>query len=388
MTAQQEIETVVVGAGPSGLAVGACLRQAGRPFVILEREPQVAPAWHRHYDRLHLHTDKRNSGLPFQPWPATAPRYPSRAQVVDYLEEYRRSQGLEPRLGQEVRAIRPADGGWDVQTADTTYRARWVVIATGFNGAPVRPAFPGVEQYGGTLLHSSEYRNGEAFRGKQVLVIGFGNSGGELAIDLHEHGAAPTLAVRGPINVVPREILGIPILSLALVVDRLPTRIADALSWPLARLSLGDLTKLGLQRPKMGMLEQVVTRRRVPLIDVGTIGLIRSGAVKVRPGVEAFTAQGVRFTDGTEGAFDAVILATGFRPKLEAFLDVPAAVGSDGVPLQSGREAQPGLFFCGFYVAPTGMLREIGIEARRIARAISQSGMSDGRQGTSVDSAP
>ena len=221
------------------------------------------------------------------------------------------------------------------------------------------------------VLHSGEYKNGKRFEGKQVLVVGFGNSGGELAIDLHEHGALPSLAVRGPVNAIPRELLGIPILTLAVIIDRLPARLADALTRPMARLALGDLSKLGLSRPATGPLEQVRTLHRVPFIDVGTIALIRAGKIKVCPGMRAFTATGVRFADDTEAPFDAVVLATGFRPRLDEFLDAPGALNAEGLPVQNGREVKPGLFFCGFHVAGTGMLREIAIEAKRIAAAIT-----------------
>ena len=369
-----ESEVVVVGAGPAGLAVGACLRRAGVPFLLLEKEEQVGATWRRHYDRLYLHTDRGHSSLPFLPFPRSYPRYASRQQVVDYLDAYARAFDLAPRFGEGVVAARRAARGWEVETGAGRYRARAVVLATGFCSEPVRPRWPGMETYGGTVLHSSGYRSGEPFRGRDVLVVGLGNSGGEIAIDLVEHGARPVLSVRGPVNLLPRELLGLPILTWSLALSRLPPRLADAIARPLLRVALGDPTRLGFARPAAGPMRQIRERGRIPLIDVGTLALVEAGQIAVRPGIERFSAEGVVFAGGASARFDAVVLATGYRHALERVVEGAAAiVEGDGRPRASGREsALPGLYLCGFHVAPTGMLREIGLEARRIAAELAR----------------
>ena len=122
-----------------------------------------------------------------------------------------------------------------------------------------------------------------------------------------------------------------------------------------------------------GPLAQIERDARIPLIDVGTVKLIKRGVITVYPGIEQFTHEGVIFTDGQQGAFDAVILATGYRPRVNSFLTGAGAYDEQGTPLCSGQEsAVAGLYFCGYYVSPTGMLREIGIEARRISAAIAK----------------
>ncbi len=362
---------VVIGAGPAGLAVSACLRRAGIPITILERGDRVGTAWHHHYDRLHLHTDKAHSSLPFCKFPKGCPRYPSRGQVIDYLESYAARFELEPRFGQEVVAARREDGGWRTETEDGAYLSRHLVVATGYTGGAIVPKWPGQETFPGSILHSSEYRNGAPYRGQTVLVVGFGNSGGEIAIDLCEHGARPVLAVRSPVNVVPRDLFGLPILAISIPMSKLPARLADALNAPILRWKVGDIRKLGLTPARFGPLAQIYGKARIPLLDVGTLDLIRQGRVLVRPGIERFSDENVVFTDGSPLACDAVVLATGYRPAVRSFLGDSPALDDDGVPRTSGRESQvPGLYFCGFFVAPTGMFREIGIEARRIARAI------------------
>ena len=366
-------ETIIVGASAAGLATAASLRKLGKTFRILEKAPRVGAAWRGHYDRLHLHTSKGLSGLPGLPMPADYPKYPSREQMVAYLETYATHFDLKPHLGVPVERVSRTGEQWNVETGAGKLTARNVVIATGNTRVPHQPSWPGQEQFKGTVLHSSKYRSGAPFRGQRVLVIGFGNSGGEIAIDLHEQGAKPDLAVRSPVNVIPRDMLGMPILAVGIAMDIFPPAVADALSAPLMRLTVGDIRKLGFRKLPYGPSVQINQYGKVPLLDVGTMALVRSGAVKIKPGVQRFTTAGVVFNDGAEESYDAVVIATGYRPKAADFLDAPDALDADGAPRSSGREALKGLYFCGFYVSPTGMLRAIAKEAVAIAKAIARS---------------
>ncbi|HYL72520.1 MAG TPA: NAD(P)/FAD-dependent oxidoreductase, partial [Candidatus Dormibacteraeota bacterium] len=199
---QGERRPIVVGAGPAGLAVAASLARHGISCLLLEQGTAVGTTWRGHYDRLHLHTDKARSSLPFLPFPRSCPRYPSRQQVIDYLEDYARGFGLQPRFGEKVRAARRTEGRWQVHTEDASYSGPELVIATGHNRERYLPELPGMDDFRGKLLHSADYRNGAPYVKQKVLVVGLGNSGGEIAIDLCEHGAHVSLAVRGPVNVV------------------------------------------------------------------------------------------------------------------------------------------------------------------------------------------
>jgi cation diffusion facilitator CzcD-associated flavoprotein CzcO len=232
-----------------------------------------------------------------------------------------------------------------------------------------------MDGYKGQVLHSAAYLNGAPFKGRRVLVVGLGNSGGEIAIDLHEHGAQPSIAVRSPVNVIKRDIFGIPFLTFGILQSKLPPELADAMNAPLIRLLTGDLTRFGLRQPEEGPVTQISRHGRVPFIDVGTVRLIKQGLVQVRPGIERFTEQGVVFTDGWSDPFDAVVLATGYRPDVQSWLEAGEGVlGESGVPLQSGQalsEAK-GLYFCGYHVSPTGMLREIAREAKQLGRLIAE----------------
>jgi cation diffusion facilitator CzcD-associated flavoprotein CzcO len=365
--------TVVVGASAAGLATAACLSRLNVAHVILEQRAHVADAWRHHYDRLHLHTTRGLSGLPYHPMPTTYPKYPSREQVVAYLEEYARRFSIEPRFEQKVRSVRQDGDGWLTETEQgLEIASRNVVVATGYTRVPFEATWPGRDGFRGEIVHSSRYDNGRRFRGKRVLVVGFGNSGGEIAIDLHEHGAMPTISVRSAVNVIPRDLFGLPILAVGLVMGALPARVADALAKPLLQASIGDIAELGLRKLPYGPNVQIREHARIPLLDVGTIALVRKGHIRVAPGIRRFTPEGVEFDDGVVASFDGVVMATGYRPALADFIEGAERVTNEhGVPRESGNEMLPGLYFCGFYVSPTGMLREISIEARRIAASIA-----------------
>jgi cation diffusion facilitator CzcD-associated flavoprotein CzcO len=248
-------------------------------------------------------------------------------------------------------------------------RAPVVVVATGIADAPYRPSWPGSEAYRSLVIHSSEYRNPDAFAGKRVLVVGFGNSGGEIALDLAVAGIDVALSVRGPVQILPRDLLGFPILAWAILYRPLPARLVDVINAPILRLATGPIEKWGLRRAAKGPRQMVDEDGRAPLIDVGTLDRIRDGSIKIRGGIDRFTPDGVVFADATSEDFGAIILATGFRPDLRRLVpDVEGVFDRRGLPLLTGRATSaPGLYFCGQITSPAGQLREIGLEARRIA---------------------
>lgn len=368
----ENADAIIIGAGPAGLAAAASLRARGLKPVILEKADNVGAVWRRHYDRLHLHTDRGHSGLPGLPMPKSYPRYPSRQQFVDYLESYAAKFAIAPHFGVRVDAVRRDGAGWRAEAGERAWTAPAVVVATGWADFPNAPRWPGQESFAGEILHSTLYRNPGPYAGKRVLVVGFGNSGGEIALDLAEAKIDVTLAVRGPVRILPRDLLGLPILTWAIGQSRFPAKLTDTLNAPVIRLVVGSIESLGLKRAAKGPRQMVEEDGRVPLLDIGTVSKIRSGAIKTRGGISRFTADGVVFDDGRAERFDAVILATGFKPDLRALLpDAPEALDTTGKPRVSGQAAAPGIYFCGAKTVPTGQIREIGIEAERIAKTIT-----------------
>lgn len=295
----ESTDVVVVGAGPAGLAVGACLKKAGLDFIILEKEPQVASSWRRHYERLHLHTVKRFSSLPFLPFPDDYPRYVPRNLFIQYLDGYAAHFDLRPRFGETVRAIRRDGNDWLVESTSAPIRAGNVVIASGYNTEPTTPSVPGIEKFKGKVVHSAQYANAKPFAGQSVLVIGMGNTGAEIALDLAENGARPTISLRNGVHIVPRDLFGIPIQMVAMLATKvLPTGANDKLFPIILDAALGDLTKYGIRRPPQGLLQQIRSSAKIPVLDVGTVRKISEGAIKIAPGLSAVTADGVIFTGG------------------------------------------------------------------------------------------
>ena len=161
------------------------------------------------------------------PMPRDYPVYPSRAQVVDYLEAYAARFGIAPIFNAEVTGIRRDGAQWLTETSRGAFAAPVMVVATGIADAPYRPSWPGIETFRGSIVHSSCYRNPDAFAGKRVLVVGFGNSGGEIALDLAEAKIDVAIAVRSPVQIIPRDLLGLPILTWVILYRHLPARLVD-----------------------------------------------------------------------------------------------------------------------------------------------------------------
>jgi cation diffusion facilitator CzcD-associated flavoprotein CzcO len=343
--------TLIIGAGPAGLAVAGRMRRLGFPFEMVDAGDAIASSWRGHYDRLHLHTVKGLSHLPYEPFPDGDPRYIPRDRLIEYYEWYARKYLIEPTLGVAVLEVARAGDRWRVETdADTAYLATTVVVATGANRVPNRPGFEGEESFEGEIVHSRFYKNPEPFLGMRLLIVGMGNTGAEIALDLAEHGVTVALSVRSPVNIVPRDSLGIPTQLTARALDVLPTRAADAVGRAFRRLSFGDLEPWGIKTPRMAPMAQLRTLGKTPVIDVGTIARIKRGDIAVRPGVRSLLPAGVRFTDGSEEPFDVIILATGYRPVIQDIVEDGAALlDANGFPtsvVAGGRF--DGLYFTGF----------------------------------------
>lgn len=365
----KEATTVaIIGAGPAGLAVGACLRKANLDFVILEKERQVGSSWRRHYARLHLHTVKQYSALPFLPFPKSYPRYVPKDLVIRYLENYAAHFDLRPQFGETVRSVRRDANTWVIESTSGSIRAPFVVIACGYNAERVTPSFVGMEKFKGKVIHSADYVDAKSFIGQSVLVIGMGNTGAEIALDLAEGGARPTISLRNGAHVVPRELFGVPIQIVGMLATSvLPGDLNDWIFPRILDFALGNLSQHGVRRPAQGILQQCSSSGKIPVIDVGTVGKIFDQAIRIAPGVSAITQDGAIFQDGSGGKYDSIILATGYRPNYQRFLGANEIKPSTGFSSQEDSS----IYFVGFHVSITGMLRNIAKEAVAAADRIS-----------------
>src|ERR1700730_10543383 len=229
----KQTNTLIVGASVSGLASASSLQRQGIEYIIIEKEEQVSMPWRNHYDRLHLHTNKSLSNLPYKKFGSAIPRYPSRQQVVDYLDDYQKEFKINPIFKTNAKTINKKGDYWMIETTTDTFKSKYLIMATGQYGKPKAVNFKGMETFPGKILHSYGYKTGRDFEGKKVLVVGFGNSACEIAIDLYEQGALPSMGVRSPANVSRPDFLNITILRISLLLSRLPFRVADALTAPL-----------------------------------------------------------------------------------------------------------------------------------------------------------
>lgn len=370
----KQTETLVIGASISGLASAAALQKQGKEYIIIEKQSQVAAPWRNHYGRLHLHTNKRVSNLPYKNFDKAIPRYPSRQQVVDYLDSYQEGFNINPLFNTEAKSIRKEDGFWITKTNNETFKSKFLIMATGPFGKPKPVSFKGMETFSGSIMHSYGYKTGKDFKGQKVLVVGFGNSACEIAIDLYEQGAIPSMAVRSAVNIIPRDILGIPILEISLLMSRLPPRIADAVSAPLMRVLFGDITKLGLKKMPYGPFEEIEKDGNAPVLDIGTIQHIREGHITIYGDIDHIENGTVHFSDGRQGDFDAIVAGIGYYRDYAEIIDVDKSRFED-LKLSISKQkyfGKDGLYFCGFWISPAGQIREIASDAQKIAKDIAK----------------
>jgi putative flavoprotein involved in K+ transport len=350
------------------------LQRAGVESVVLDRAPAVANSWRGHYDRLHLHTVRWLSHLPGYRIPRRYGKWVARDDVVRYLESYSAYHRLDVCLNTEVTSIDRADDRWVVRSPQGDVDARYVVVATGHNHTPVMPSWPGADEFPGELLHASDYRNATGYAGKSVLVVGSGNTGAEIAVDAVESGAREVaIAVRTPPHIVLREKYGVPSLALGVLFRHLPPRVFDPIAAAMRRMDVGDLTAYGLPVPKDGLYERVRRDDAIPLIDVGFLQQLKAGRIVVVPAVEAFEGEHVLLADGSRRRADVVIAATGYRRGLQSIVGHLGVLGPDGRPRVRGGAtdpAAPRMWFTGYTNPISGMFRELGIDAKRIARAV------------------
>ncbi|XP_073156325.1 probable indole-3-pyruvate monooxygenase YUCCA10 [Henckelia pumila] len=364
---------IVIGGGTSGIATAACLSNLSVPYILLEREDCFASIWKKYaYDRLHLHLAKQFSELPLLPIPASYPTYISRTQFVHYLNDYVSHFGIHPILRQAAEAAEYDEvaGKWNVQARDRSnhevkdYSSRFLVVATGESCDPFWPEIEGLQSFDGEILHSTQYKNGESFKDKSVLVVGSGNSGMEISLDLANYGAKTSIVVRSPIHILSKWMMRMvgPLMFKYLSLDWI-----DYMMVIMSKIVYGDLSKYGIQRPKEGPFATKIKYGKYPIIDVGTYRKIKSREIQVLPGVKRVGGKStVIFENGKEYAFDAIVFATGFKRSTKEWLKGDFNLLSDDGFAKNWKGAN-GLYCCGLR---RNGIYGAGLDAQNIARDI------------------
>ena len=367
-------KTLIIGAGPAGLAVAGRMSKMGLDFEMIEQTDKVAWSWTNHYDRLLLHTVKQFSHLPHMEFPEDYPLYVPRLKLVEYYNNYAKHFNIKPHFNISATAVKKQGDRWQVSTSiGKSFDVDNVVIATGVNRVPFRPTWAGEENFKGKIVHSRNYKNVEPFRGQKVLVIGMGNTGAELALDLAENGIESYISVRSPITMVPRDVNGRPVQVTAKQLAKLPFGLGDWLGTQIRKLIIGDLTKYNIPMSKVHPVVQLRETGKTPVIDLGTVKYIKAGKIKAIGDITSFHENGIIEKNGTSHDFDSVILATGYRSKLGNFVEnVDVLLDKYGCPKQAEADGEhKGLFFAGFdNYKLGGLLGTIFTDSEIIANAI------------------
>jgi putative flavoprotein involved in K+ transport len=363
------LQVLIIGAGPAGLATAAELKRRRVEYRLFERGPSLGTSWVNAYDTLRLHTGRHMSTLPGCRYEPGTPLFPSRTEFVAYLHSYAAKFQLSVETGSHVTRVERHGHHWVATVNGREVEGRAVVMATGIMANPVTPALDSVDSFGGDVIHSVKYRNAESFRGKRVLVVGVGNSGGEIASELGNSGVDVTILVRRGANVVPRAIAGVPIQYLSSLVRRLPRGAQLQVAGAVQKLSELRRGPPVLPRPPWSALDAI------PVIGFHLVDAIRDNRVVMKVGtVDRVDSSTVHFSDGSSREFDSIILATGFAPALDPLGDLIRR-DERGFALRNGNVAsadQPGLWFVGMRYDTTGAIANIKEDSIAVAREIAR----------------
>jgi putative flavoprotein involved in K+ transport len=315
----EQFEVAVVGGGQAGLTMGYHLRQQGRRFVILERANSIAPAWRERWDSLTLFTPRRYSALPGVPFPGDPDGYPTRDEVIAYLERYAETFELPIELNSEVRRVSESDGRFVLELHGRTITSNQVVVATGPFQTPYVPKIAESLEPGVWQAHSTGYQRPSDVPEGTVLVVGGGNTGFQIAKEL-----SATHKV---------------VLSVGSKQKPLPQRIAgrDLFWW---------LTKTGLIRKTVESRLAQRLKDRDTLIGSSPRELTRKYGAELRGRATEVAGRIVRFEDGSTLEVDAVIWATGYRPDY-SWIDLPVLDSNGRLRHRRGVTDVPGLNFLG-----------------------------------------
>ena len=344
--ADRDPTVLVVGGGQAGLAIAARLKQLRIDTLIVDRETRVGDNWRNRYHALTLHNQVQVNHLPYMPFPANWPVYIPKDKLANWLEAYVESMELNFWTGTEFVGGTYDDEQerWTVtlRRADGSMREmhpRHVVMATGVSGIPNLPDIPGLKNFAGTILHSSQYTDGEDWKGKDALVIGTGNSGHDIAQDLHSSGAHVTLVQRSstlitsiepsaqlvyaPYNEGTLDDNDLIATSMPLPLAKKSHRLVTDLSRELDKDLLDGLRRKGFKLDHgeggTGWQFKYLTRGGGYYFNVGCSDLIISGEIGLAQfsDIEGFVPQGARMRDGKTIAADLIVLATGYKRQEE-----------------------------------------------------------------------
>lgn len=354
----RHIETVVIGGSQSGLAVGHHLKRQGPPFVILDENDRIGDAWRNRYDSLRLFTPRRYSTLPGMPFPGPPSSYPTKDETADYLEAYAGEFELPVRTGSRVNRLSRAGDRFEVACDGDRLFAENVVVATGAYQRPRIPPFAHQLDESIVQLHSQEYRNPSQLREGAVLVVGAGNSGGEVAIDLAAHHRT-WLSGR---DTGQEPSLGRP--------EGLGDRLVKALMWFVATRVMTVTNPLG-----RSLRDHFLDPPRGHPLGGGRRKDIAAAGVERVPRTEGVQEGYPVLEGGTVLEVSNVVWCTGHTPDY-GWIDLPLPIDDNGSPVHTRGvvESIPGLYFIGLqflHSLTSALLGGVGRDAEYIVDHIA-----------------
>lgn len=365
---------VVIGAGPAGLAVARELdHRHGIRALVLDRAAAPAISWRRRYDNFRLNTTGFLSHLPGQRIPLNAGRWPTKEDMVRYFDRYVERQHIALMLGCEVHRIDRRGANWRLTTSAGEIRTAAIILATGNYSAPSLPPWPGRSRFTGEFLHSGDFTNAWPYRGRDVLVVGAGNSAADIAVQLADDGARRIwLSVRTPPHLVRRAMGPFPSDLFLELFARVPARVVDPVIARMNHLIWGDLSALGFPQPPCGLKATVEQRGRIPTLADELIELVRAGRVEVVGAVHAVGSDAVILADDLSVAPQVIIAATGFRTDLNRMVGHLDVLDEHGNPRGGfASHLGDGMFAIGYGIPPNGPLRAIRLNATPLARDVA-----------------
>lgn len=375
------LDTLIIGAGSSGLTAAFHLNQQGISPVILEAGHSVGGSWRERHPQLALNTHRALSGLPGMAIPVKAGSFVHKDRFVRYLEKYadwlQRSKDVEIHFNTRIQRVRRTEDAWQVDTTNGTWLSHHLIVATGPDRIPHTPHWPGLSSYRGVHRHAADFGAVEQYENQRVLIVGAGNSAIDIANHLLSYGCCRSIAIssRSGGHLLPKTVAGLPLQLLAPLLRWLPLSAQDRLLSLIGHFVLGDLGKQGYNEPLQGAATRLQALGRAPAIDEGCAAAIRSGKVRILPAIEHFNDEQILFTDDHEESFDCVLFATGYRSGLEKMLHPLNAVDNQGKPHFHAPKRDPhnpGLWLFGMQGRLEGNLHARHREARSLARQISK----------------
>jgi cation diffusion facilitator CzcD-associated flavoprotein CzcO len=293
--------------------------------------------------------------------------------MVRYFDHYVARQNIALTLGCEVQRIDRAGGLWRLDTSSGEIQTPAIVLATGNYGAPTVPAWPGLTQFNGEIVHSGDFINAWPYRGRDVLVVGAGNSAADIAVQLADVGARHIwLAVRTPPHLVRRAMGPFPSDIFLELFSRVPARVVDPVITRMNRLIWGDLSAHGFGQPPLGLKATVEQRGRIPTLADELMDAVRAGRVEVVSAVRAVESGDVILADGTSVAPRVIIAATGFGTNLHGLIGHLGVLDEHGNPRGGfASHVGDGMFAIGYGIPSNGPLRAIRINATPLASEVA-----------------